>query len=98
MDNEHLGRGILPNSINKFIPEPRPDAVSITGLFKSSGKITGYQLSDGKEVDKEQGVEMAKNNMIKGVGIAINKGTEYLRALPDGNEDNNLSTLPTIKH
>ena len=31
------------------VPNPKADAKEIVGLVKSSGKITGYQLSDGDE-------------------------------------------------
>lgn len=82
--------------INEFVSEGEAGAASVVGVVKKSGKITGYRLSDGSQITKEQGVEMAKNNKIKGVGVASNQGTEYLRALPDGNEQNNLSNLPTI--
>ena len=42
------------------------------------------------------GVELAKENKIQGVGVAHNKDTEYLKSIPDGTEDNNLSHLPTV--
>lgn len=87
---------VFPASINKVNPVPDDNALSITGLIKHSGKISGYQLSDGQQVSKEQGVQMAKDNHIRGVGVAVNQGTEYLRTLPDGNEDNNLGNLPSI--
>ena len=45
---------------------------------------------------KEEGVALAKNGQIKGVGIAHNKNTEYLKAIPNGSEENNLSSLPTV--
>ncbi len=86
----------FPASINKVNPVPDEDALSITGLIKKSGKISGYQLSDGEKVSKEQGVQMAKDNRIKGVGVAVKQGTEYLRTLPDGNENNNLGNLPSV--
>ena len=78
------------------IPTPKADAKQIVALVKESGKVTGYKLSDGKMVDKTEGVMMAKQGDIEGVGIATNKGTEYLKSLPDGNESNNLSNLPSI--
>jgi len=81
---------------NTHNTHPSPDALSITGVMKKSGRITGYQLSNGQTISKEQGVEMAKQNKIHGVGVATNQGTEYLRALPDGNQQNNLNNLPTI--
>lgn len=82
----------------KEIPEARADAKEITALVKDSGTITGYQLSNGSIVTKEQGVELAKQGQIAGVGIATNKGTEYLKSLPDITEVNNLGNLPSIPH
>ena len=86
----------LPLQALKEIPEVQPDAKEITALVKDSGTITGYQLSDGSIISKEQGVELAKLGQISGVGIATNKGTEYLKSLPDVTEGNNLGNLPTI--
>ncbi len=86
----------FPASINKINPVPDEDALSITGLIKKSGKISGYQLSDGQQVSKVEGVQMAKDNKIRGVGVAVKKGTEYLRTLPDSTENNNLGNLPSI--
>jgi len=86
----------LAMNTNSVIPDPAPDAQSITSVVKKSGKITGYKLSGGQSVSKEEGVRMAKEGQIKGVGVATNQGTEYLRALPDGNESNNLGNLPTV--
>ncbi len=40
---------------------------------------------------------MARQGGIKGVGIAQRSGNEYLKALPDGEESNNLGSLPTVK-
>lgn len=87
----------LPKAALDEIPVPGPDAVSITGLVKTSGRISGYQLSDERIVSREEGVNLAKAGKIKGVGVAHNKDTEYLKAIPDGTEDNNLSSLPTVK-
>ena len=88
---------ILPKAALDDIPTPKNDAVSITGLVKQKGKITGYQLSDDRIVSREEGVALAKAGEIKGVGIAHRKDTEYLKAIPDDNENNNLSSLPTVK-
>ena len=88
---------ILPKAALDDIPTPKNDAVSITGLVKQKGKITGYQLSDDRIVSREDGVALAKAGEIKGVGIAHRKDTEYLKASPDDNENNNLSSLPTVK-
>lgn len=94
LKNESLSA--LPLNALDEIPNPNANAKSIIGLTKDSGKISGYQLSDGQIVSKEQGVQMAKNGEIAGIGIAHNGDTEYLKALPDGAENNNLSHLPTV--
>lgn len=78
------------------VPTPKSDAREIVGLIKSSGRITGYQLSDGSIVSKEEGVSLAKAGEIQGVGIAHRKDSEYLKSLPDGTENNNLGNLPSI--
>lgn len=87
----------LPKAAMDEIPTPKADAVSITGLVKNSGRVSGYQLSDDRIVSREEGVSLAKSGEIKGVGIAHNKDTEYLKSIPDDTEDNNLSSLPTVK-
>lgn len=89
-------RGPFPRSINKETPDADSDALSITGLVKESGKISGYQLSDGRKITREEGVQLARDHKIRGVAVAVKKGTEYLRTLPDGSEDNNLGNLPTV--
>ena len=94
-ENQSIGPELAMNAFDN-IPEAKSNAKNIVGLVKSSGRVTGYQLSDGNAVSKEQGVEMAKNGEIKGVGIAHRKDSEYLKSLPDGNEGNNLSNLPSI--
>ncbi len=78
------------------IPEAKADAKKIVGLVKTSGRISGYQLSDGSTVSKEEGVAMAKAGDIQGVGVAHRKDSEYLKSLPDETEDNNLGNLPSI--
>lgn len=87
----------LPLAAMDEIPTPKEDAVTITGLVKNSGRITGYQLSDDRIVSREEGVALAKDGQIRGVGIAHNKDTVYLKSLPDESESNNLSSLPTVK-
>ena len=98
MNDTNGKSGGFPGSINEVTPHPGNDALSITGLIKTSGKISGYQLSDGENVSKEQGVQMAKDNKIKGVAVAVKKDTEYLRSLPDDNENNNLGNLPSVSN
>lgn len=90
-----MGISLAMNTLDD-IPTPSADAKDIVGLVKHSGKISGYQLSDGTTVTKEEGVAMAKQGQINGVGVAHRKGNEYLKSLPDNNENNNLGNLPSI--
>ncbi len=90
-----MGISLAMNTLDD-IPNPSADAKDIVGLVKHSGKISGYQLSDGTTVSKEEGVAMAKQGQINGVGVAHRKGSEYLKSLPDGSEKNNLGNLPSI--
>lgn len=92
IDTAALARNALDD-----IPQPKSSAQDIVALVKHSGKITGYQLSDGTTLSKKEGVALAKAGGINGVGIAHRKDTEYLKSLPDGSEDNNLGSLPTVK-
>lgn len=94
-EEKSLGTALARNALDE-IPEAKSDAKDIVGLVKSSGRVTGYQLSDGSTVSKEDGVEMAKNGDIRGVGIAHRRDSEYLKSLPDEEEGNNLSSLPSI--
>lgn len=94
-DKKDLGAKLAYAALDE-VPEPKSDAKEIVGLVKSSGKITGYQLSDGSTVSKEEGVSMAKAGEIQGVGVAHRKNSEYLKSLPDGTEDNNLGNLPSV--
>jgi len=94
-DKDTLGEALAKNTLDD-IPKPKSNAKEIVGLVKSSGRVTGYQLSDGKTVTKEEGVALAKEGEIKNVGIAHRKDTEYLKSIPDGTESNNLGNLPSI--
>ncbi len=94
-DKDLLNDALARNTLDD-IPTPKSDAKEIVGLIKSSGRVTGYQLSDGSTVSKQEGVDLAKEGEIKGVGIAHRKDTEYLKSLPDGTENNNLNNLPSI--
>lgn len=93
--NEVDGNALAMNALD-VVPTPDEHASEITGLVKHSGKVTGYQLSDGNIVSKEEGVQLAKNGQIRGVGVSHRNGTEYLKSLPDDSESNNLSQLPTV--
>lgn len=95
IDQDTLGEALARNTLDD-IPQPKSNAKEIVGLVKNSGRINGYQLSDGSTVSREEGVALARNGEIKGVGIAHRKDTEYLKSLPDGTESNNLGNLPSV--
>ena len=94
-DKNNLGAQLAYAALDD-VPTPKSDAKEIVGLVKNSGRITGYQLSDGSTVSKEEGVAMAKAGDIQGVGVAHRKDSEYLKSLPDGTENNNLGNLPSV--
>ena len=91
MDNINFVKNTLDQ-----IPSAHPDAKQIVGLVKEGGKVTGYKLSDQSLVSKSDAVQMAKQGEIRGVGIAYRGNTEYLKSIPDGKENNNLSNLPSV--
>ena len=91
MDGQALAKQTLDQ-----IPKAGANAKRIIGLIKEGGRITGYQLSDNTLVEKQQAVNMAKQGQIAGVGIAHRGNTEYLKSIPDGSENNNLSNLPVV--
>lgn len=89
------GHGLVKQTLDQ-IPQADANAKRIVGLVKEGGRITGYQLSDNTVVEKQQAVNMAKQGQIAGVGIAHRGGTQYLKSIPDGSENNNLGNLPSV--
>ena len=87
------GYNLVKNTLDE-IPQAHTDAKRIVGLVKESGRVTGYKLSDETFVTKPEAVSMAKQGQIAGVGIAHRKDNEYLKAIPNGNENDNLGNLP----
>lgn len=94
MDNESK----IPLTGVQFESQSNINKQSIKAVIKNSGEITGYELSNGEQITKERGVELAKAGSISGVSVSTSrKGEEYLRSLPDQDESNNLSSLPVIE-
>ena len=91
MEDHSLAKNTLDQ-----IPEAKRNAKRIIGLVKEGGRITGYQLSDESFVSKPEAVSMAKQGQISGVGIAHRGDTEYLKSIPNGNENDNLGNLPSV--
>jgi hypothetical protein len=88
--------GNLPPSINEVNPTPNENAKEIEAVVKNRNLVVGYKLSDGRLVSKQEGIDLARSGEIRGVAIAKNQGNEYLRGLPDGEQENNLGSLPVI--
>ena len=88
MNQKDNFKSTLPMAALDEIPQPSENAKEIVGLVK---------LSDGQMVSKSEGVAMTKAGDIQGVGVAHRGDIEYLKALPDGKETNNLSSLPTVR-
>ena len=78
------------------IPNAKSDAKRIVGLVKQNGRVTGYKLSDNSILSKPEAVSLAKQGGIAGVGIAHRKYNEYLKSIPNGSENDNLSNLPSV--
>lgn len=93
--NNNFNHG-LPMNINIMNPVVNKDAQSIKRLIKTSGKVSGYELSNGQILSKAEGVALAKQGGISGVAIATRNGNEYLRSYPDSAENNNLGNLPSV--
>ena len=89
------GKELVKQTLDQ-IPQANSNAKRIVGLVKEGGRITRYHLSDNSIVEKQQAVTMAKLGQIAGVGIAHRGNTEYLKSIPDGNENNNLCNLPSV--
>ena len=86
----------IKNTLDE-IPNPASDAKKITGLVKDGNEITGYQLSDNRIISKEEGINLAKQGKIQGVGIAHKGDTVYLKSIPNETDNDNLSHLPTVE-
>lgn len=94
--NEHDTSVSLAKNTLDSIPSTLPNAQRIVGLVREHGKVTGYQLSGGTVLQKAEAVSLAKQGGILDVGVAHRGNTEYLKAIPDGREQNNLSCLPSV--
>jgi len=95
MSDKNIDLSKLPMMAMEYVPEPNENAKQIVSLIKDEGKVTGYELEDGRVLNKEEAVELAKQDGIRGVGVSSRKGNEYLKSLPDNKDENNLSNLPS---
>ena len=97
MSADYISKNLPMDALSE-IPLLNADSRCITALKKDGGHVTGYQLSDGRIIDKAEAVNLAKKGGIQGVGISNRNGTEYLKSLPDETENNNLSNLPSLSN
>ena len=89
------GNSLIKNTLDS-IPKANENAKRIVGLVKENGRVTGYKLSDETFVQKEEAVQMAKQGQISGVSIAHRGNNQYLKAVPNGQENDNLGNLPSF--
>lgn len=77
---------LVKNTLDQ-IPQANSNAKRIVGLVKEGGRITGYKLSDKTFVSKPDAVSMAKQG---------HRHTKYLKSIPNGSGNDNLSNLPSV--
>lgn len=63
----------------------------------TEGDITNVMLEDGTVYPIDEAIRLTRDEIISGVNVSRSKsGREFLRANPDGNENNNLDNLPNF--
>lgn len=55
-----------------------------------------FKLDNGQVITDEQAYDLASQGKLEGVLPVTNKGNKYVRAIADGNPDNNIDNLPTF--
>ncbi|MCL2030314.1 MAG: DUF3892 domain-containing protein, partial [Oscillospiraceae bacterium] len=83
-----------PSPPGDIIPVFKSSAQRIVAIRKEGGSIAAYRLAGGRILNKQDAVEFAKLGEIADVCISHRDGAEFLKALPDGTDRNNLSSLP----
>lgn len=56
-----------------------------------------FKLDTGEILNLDQAYEYAKEGKIDGVAAVDREGSKYLRGVNDGDESNNLDSLPTFE-
>lgn len=85
----------LPRLALDEIPVEQMDAKEITKILKNGNKVVGYEIAGEFSVTLDEAIELAREGKLKNIGIAHNKDTVYLKSIPDSNNNNNLSNLPS---
>lgn len=69
--------------------------MKLVAVKKHDGDIIQYKLDNGEIIDKNQAIEMVKNDQLDGYNVGKSKsGDQFIRTDPDGDESNNLDRLP----
>ena len=55
-----------------------------------------FKLDNGEIIDVETAYQYAKDGKLEGVVAADREGSKYVRGVNDGDDNNNLDTLPTF--
>lgn len=55
-----------------------------------------FKLDNGEVIDVETAYQYAKDGKLEGVVAADREGTKYVRGINDGDDNNNLDSLPTF--
>lgn len=55
-----------------------------------------FKLDNGEVIDVETAYQYAQDGKLEGVVAAEREGTKYVRGINDGDDNNNLDTLPTF--
>jgi hypothetical protein len=70
----------------------------ITKVKKNpDGDITDIMLDNGNVYSIDEAIMMAKDHLIEGVNVGkARNGREYLRGNPNGDDSDNLDSMPTF--
>ena len=55
-----------------------------------------FKLDNGEIIDVETAYQYATEGKLEGVVGAEREGTKYIRGINDGDDENNLDSLPTF--
>ncbi len=59
------------------------------------GRLTRFKLSDGRELNFQQAIEMGKQGQIRNIDVVDrSSGQQFIRSERDQTEENNLDNLP----
>ena len=75
--------GNLPANINIMNPVPNKDAKTITSLIRKNGKVSGYELSDGRVLSKREGAQWGLSPLPPQVRPASAGCRQHLCRRPD---------------